>query len=361
MKHGGNIYEIAQQYNLTESEIIDFSANINPLGIPQTLKEMIQEGIPHLTAYPDIHYSELKDAISQKYTLSVENIYLGNGGAQVIFDFIRCVRPAAALVLQPTFIEYERALRAAGSKIIDYFLPEEKDFRLNVEGVIGALDSSVEMVVLCNPNNPTGTYLPREDLNKLLKACYERKIYLMIDEAFMDFLDPHYSISMLPLCSEFPNLLVTRSFTKFYSVPGLRLGFGSTSSQLIKARLEEIKIPWSLNYFAGAFGRVLAREANYELKTYQWLQQEKGRITKVLKGIEGLKVYEPAVNFILLKLLDKNIDGRILKERMLKYKLLIREADTFKGLNSQFVRIAIKDSSQNNILINALEAALKGV
>lgn len=361
MKHGGNLYEIARKYNLIEDEIIDFSANINPLGVPETLETIIRAGAPQLTAYPDIHYTELKEAIAEKYHLRVENIHVGNGGAQVIFDFIRCVSPRCSLVVQPTFLEYERALGAVGSKIKEYYLLEEESFQLNVEGVIKALDPSVEMVVLCNPNNPTSTYVSREDLIRLAEVCQERSIYLMIDEAFMDFFDPHYQISLMPLCERFNNLLVTRSFTKFYGVPGLRLGFGVTCCQAIKEKLEGITIPWNLNYFAGCFGRVLKEEGNYEMKTYQWLSLEKPRFTELLKEIRDIKVYDPAVNFILLKLTDKNLNSSIVKERLLNHKLLIREAYTFKGLNPQYVRIAIKDAVSNDILIRAIEQILLGV
>lgn len=354
MKHGGNLYEIASSYGIKQEEIIDFSANINPLGVPKVMREIIQGGIDHLRDYPDIHYRQLKESIGKKYGIHPNHLHLGNGGAQVIFDFIRVVAPRKALVVSPTFLEYTRALQGIGAEIQPFYLAEEQDFQLEIEALIGALDQDLDMVILCNPNNPTGRQVPREDLIRLLEACHGRGIPLMIDEAFMDFIDKDQTITMMTLCHKFNNLLITRSFTKFYGVPGLRLGFGVTGNPKYLKALKQLTIPWSLNYFASCFHRVLEEEGDYEAQTFQWLHTEQQRMLQGLKELDGIKVYPTTVNFILIKLLDQKIDCHWLKEQLLKEKLLIREGHTFQGLDRSFIRVAVKDEVSNGKLLQAM-------
>lgn len=359
MKHGGNLYEMAKRYNLPEEEIIDFSANINPLGIPKTMKRIIKEEVENLGNYPDIHYDDLLEGIGLKYSLLTDDIYVANGGAQVIFDFIRAVAPSQSLVVYPTFIEYERALQSVDSTIKEFYLLEEEAFQLNLNRLIEEIDDSIDMVILCNPNNPTGSFIQKAALVQLLDVCTQKNIFLMVDEAFMDFMDQDYQNSMMPLCRDFPNLLVTRSFTKFYGVPGLRLGFGVCSDEQIRKRLSKITVPWNINYFASGFGKVLQNEMEYELNTYRWLEGEKKRFTSLLKQFTQLNIYEPSVNFVLIRIIKEGLESSLLKAKLMDYNILIRECDTFKGLNNQFIRIAIKDEDSNNRLIEALKETLK--
>jgi len=358
MKHGGNLYEIAAAYQLKQEEIIDFSANINPLGVPRVMAEIIRGGIDRLIDYPDIHYYQLRECIGRKYGINTAHLHLGNGGAQVIFDFIRVVSPKKALVVSPTFLEYTRALQAVGAEIRHFYLLEAEDFRLNVGALINALDDGFDMVILCNPNNPTGGQVSKEDLLSLSEACSKKGIVLMIDEAFMDFIDQDHQMTMLSLCQYFNNLMITRSFTKFYGVPGLRLGFGATGNGKYLEGLKIQTIPWSLNYFASCFHRVLEEEGAYETETFQWLKREQTRMLEGLNELASIKVYPTAVNFILLRLLDPKMNCQGLNNLLLKEKILIREGNTFNGLNHAYVRVAVKDQGSNGRLLGAMGAIL---
>ncbi|NLM04335.1 MAG: threonine-phosphate decarboxylase [Clostridiales bacterium] len=359
MGHGGNIYEIQRKYNIEKNKLIDFSSNINPLGLPKTLKKIIMSRMDDLEAYPDIHYYQLKTAISKYYSLDIDNIFVGNGAAQVIYDIIHGIKPKDAIVLAPTFSEYERALNSSGSNIIHYYLKEEDDFQLIPEDFIKIIDDSIDLIVLCNPNNPTSKLINIKTMESILEKAKKHKTFVMIDEAFMDFVKSEEDYSMLKMYRDYNNLIIVRAFTKFYAIPGLRLGFGITCNKDILNRINNTSLPWSLNTFAGYFGEVLLTEDEYVDKTHKWLEEEKARFVAKLKEIRGIKVYEPAVNFILIKIIKDNIDVDILKEEFLKESILIRDCSNFKGLDKKFFRIAIKAPSLNDGFIKVLKKIIQ--
>lgn len=359
MIHGGNIFEIQRKHNINKDKLVDFSSNINPLGVPETLKKLIVDKIQDLQCYPDIHYYQLKKAIGQYYSLDEEHIFLGNGAAQVIYDTIHALKPKKAIVLAPTFSEYERALISCGATVHHYFLKEEEDFNLKAEGIMEAIDDSIDLLVLCNPNNPTSKLIKVSSIKKILEKCIKHGAFLMIDEAFMDFIEEDDNYSMLKNYREYNNLIIVRAFTKFYGIPGLRLGFGVSDNKEILNKINSATLPWSLNTFAGYFGEVLLSEEKYVKETHQWLREERVRFVGKLQKIEGIKVFTPSVNFILIKILNPHIDVDILKEKLLKENILIRDCSNFNGLSKRFFRIAIKDALLNDILVNTLEKIME--
>ncbi|WP_026477751.1 threonine-phosphate decarboxylase CobD [Alkaliphilus transvaalensis] len=356
MIHGGNVSEIEKEYGISRKEILDFSANINPLGVPETLKKILVNTISDLINYPDINYDDLKNAIGEKYKLSQDHIYVGNGGVQVIFDFIRAVKPKKSLVVHPTFAEYERALQGVESKIEEYQLKEESEFLLNVEDLLQKIDEGYDLVVLCNPNNPTGTLTSKEKLKPLMELCQKKGTFLLIDEAFMDFIEAGEEISLLTDCKDWDHLLITRSFTKFYGIPGLRLGFGVCSHHGVLNQLNKQMIPWTVNTFASNFGKVLLEETSYEDSTYQWLKNEKAYFINELEKLGLFKIYQSSANYIFMKLLNDEIDVKTLREELIKHHILIRDCSNFKGLDNRFLRIAIKDFKANQRMIQALKS-----
>ncbi len=361
MTHGGNLFEIQRQYGVDRNGLLDYSANINPLGVPNSLRKIMMEAMDDLVNYPDIHYTDLKNAIGEKYKVTVDNIYVGNGGVQVIFDFINAVKPEKSLVVYPTFVEYERALKAVGSEIKTYLLNEDNDFKLHIDELINEIDETLDMVVLCNPNNPTGTLIEREFFEKLLIKCQEKEVFLMVDEAFMDFVHEGEEKTLLTLSEKYEYLMVTRSFTKFYGIPGLRLGFGVCCHIKIKQKLTQLAIPWTVNTFASYFGKVLLTDQEYERKTLQWLREETPRFVNELEKTGLFKVYQPSVNYILMKLLPKNIEVNQLREKLIQEGVLIRDCSNFKGLSNRFIRIAIKDTGSNQQLLDAINKVIVGL
>ncbi|SDK69956.1 threonine-phosphate decarboxylase CobD [Natronincola ferrireducens] len=359
MLHGGNLFEIQRKCNIDKNSLLDYSANINPLGVPATLKTLITNRINDLEHYPDIYYHELKYAIATYYSLSIEDIFVGNGAAQIIFDSIHTLRPQKSILLAPTFSEYERALKSCNTAIVKHQLKEEENFDLDIDKFIKEIDDSIDLIVLCNPNNPTSRLITTKGLEKILQKSREVNAYLIIDEAFMDFVEDQQCYSMLDKYRDYTNLIIVRAFTKFYGVPGLRLGFGVCRNSGLIEQLHQRMLPWSLNTFAGYFGEVLRSETTYVEKTHQWLQQEKKRFVEELKKIEGLKVFSPSVNFILIKILVAGFDVPQLKQRMLEKNILIRDCSTFDNLDKKFFRIAVKSRIHNEIFTKTLMEVMK--
>lgn len=359
MEHGGNIFQIERRYSIDKKELLDFSANINPLGVPKTLINIIKKSTEDLQYYPDADYYELKSAIAQYYDVEKEHIFIGNGAVQVIFDAISAIQPKKAIILTPTFNEYERALKSVGCNIIRYPLKEEEDFILNIEGFMETIDDEVDLVILCNPNNPTSVLMELEDIRKILSKCREKQAYLMLDEAFMDFIPNQKAYSMMKDYRLADEVIIIRAFTKFYGIPGLRLGFGLSSNKALLKALHERTLPWSLNTFAGYFGQVLMSEEEYVQLTQQWMLQERKRFVEALHKVDGIKVFKPSANFILIKILKPNINAAILKKRLLKNNILIRDCSNFNNLSDRFIRIAIKSPKINDIFVKELNKAME--
>ena len=358
MGHGGNIYEIEEQWGIPKGELIDYSANINPLGVPLEIREMIHQQVDALINYPDPNYNDLKVAISSFYKIEKDDIILGNGAAEVIHSYIKALKPQKCLTIQPTFSEYQESLEQVGAEFQEIYLREEDNFQLSIENVISSIDYTIDLIILCNPNNPTSTLISKPDLLRLIRHCSDNNVYIMIDEAFMDFVDEEGSITLLKDYGNYHNLFIVRAFTKFFGIPGLRLGFGVSSNKTIISKLKRSSLPWNINTFASSFGIMLS-DNQYISETYRWMREEKLYFVNSLKNIHSLKVFNPEANFILIKIMEDGLSTAMLKKRLLQYKILIRECSNFKGLNDKFFRIAIKDSSTNEYFLKAIGECLK--
>ena len=215
--HGGNIYKF-------NHKVYDFSANLNPLGMPEEVKYAIIENIDKYESYPDPFNRELTTAIGRFHGVSEDRICCGNGAADIIFRIPLALRPKEALIVSPTFSEYEEALGAADCKIRRHLLTEEKGFILD-ETVLYAIDETVDMMFLCNPNNPTGIPVGKELVLSIAEKCRACGAVLVIDECFTEFLDEEESYSVMSEIAELPNVIVLKAFTKIYAMAGLRLGY----------------------------------------------------------------------------------------------------------------------------------------
>ena len=359
MTHGGNIYEIERRKGIARADLIDYSANINPLGVPEELKELIINQITALVNYPDPEYTELKQAIESFYRLDKEDIILGNGAAEVIHSFIRVIKPRKALLIQPSFSEYRNALEYVGAEIKEYYLKEEKDFQLDIKDLLENIADDIQLLIICNPNNPTSTLITRANMKKLVEFCCSKNVYIMIDEAFMDFVDKDGAITLIEEYRRYNRLFVVRAFTKFFGIPGLRLGFGVCCNNRLIEDMKKASLPWNINTFASGFGIMLRDNNRYVADTYTWLEAEREWFAGELNKLRGVKIYEPSANFILIKLLGEKTNTEVLRERLLNYKIMIRECKNFHGLDDSFFRIAIKDRATNLYFLDALNKCLE--
>jgi len=380
--HGGNIYKIFREKNI--KEILDYSSNINPYGIPESLKKRITENLEILERYPDPDYVELRQKLAYLNKVDISNIVLGNGATEIIFLFMEVINPQKVLIVSPTFREYERAAKATErvedssilgdsdkkeydeksfgkQKIeIEYFeLKENNDFKLNISNLKNELAKKYDLLIICNPNNPTGKFLKLDKTEEILKECNKYNTKLFIDEAFIDFLKDGMKESIINTKENKQNLFVTRAFTKFFAMPGLRLGYGIYFDKKLEKRISEKKEPWSVNNIAEMAGITVLDDAEYIEKTLKWITEEKKYMYEQLNKISEIKPYETEVNFITVKineeLFSKGMNVKKLREKMLEQGILIRDASNFKFLDERFFRLAIKDRESNNKVIRVLK------
>lgn len=347
-KHGGNIYALENK-----EKIIDFSSNINPLGPPEELKETILESCNFIEQYPDPNYTDMRKKLEEIYNLPMDNFVVGNGGIQVIHNVIEFLDFTKALIVVPTFVEYEKALKRFDKAFEYYFLKEENDFLLDSKALLASDLSDIDLVILCTPNNPTGTYIEKEELINLVRSLHQLNINVLIDEAFIDFLDE--DMSMMTQVPRYNNLIITRSLTKFFAVPGLRLGFLATSNKTLVNNINQLRESWSVNIFANQLFLKLFNNLKYIEETKKFIVEESNRLYNQLDELKGLKVYKPSVNYILFKS-NKNI---LWKEELLKYNILIRHCNNYVGLDEKFFRIAVKTKKQNNLLIEIMNKIME--
>lgn len=366
--HGGNIYKIFREKNI--DKILDYSSNINPYGLPENLKKEIFEKLFVLERYPDPDYIELREKIAEKNNLNIENIIVGNGATEIIFLFMKILSPKKVLIVSPTFGEYERAIKAStlanDNLEINYFeLKEAENFVLNIKNLETELENNYDLLILCNPNNPTGQFLKLKKLEEILKICEQKNTKLFVDEAFVEFVEDWENESIINSKENKENLFVIRAFTKFFAIPGLRLGYGICFNKNLLKKMLEKKEPWSVNNIADLAGQTVLDDENYIQKTKEWIKDQKKYMYENLNKIKGLRAYKTEVNFILLKiednLLEKGLDVKNLRKKMLEKGILIRDASNFIYLDKHYFRLAIKDKLNNEKVIETLTSILKNI
>lgn len=359
--HGGNRWAAARFYGYEPAEILDFSANINPLGLPASVRRVLANNLEAVTWYPDPEANEVKDEISQQTGIPRDYVLVGNGGAELIYLLASAFEPARAVVPAPTFSEYELAVKSRPGGVARRFLLPERDFCLDVGAFIAYLRreeaaNQFNLVFLCNPNNPTGALVRRSDVLAIADYCATRGMTLVVDESFMDFVVDSSQYSVVTDVLSRPNLMVLKSLTKFYALPGLRLGY-LLAEPVFGQRLRRLQVPWSVNVLAQMAGVAALRDQEYARQTKAWLVAERAYLSKSLADL-GLRVYEPAANFILVGLEPTGPTSTEVWRLMAERRILVRDCRTFFGLNPYFLRLAVRTRSENERLIQALGEVL---
>jgi len=356
-EHGGNIYKLAEELEVPEDEIIDFSASINPLGISRKVKNVIRKELNCLVHYPDPEAALLREEIGQYHGIDPATIICGNGSTELIHLIARALKPEKVLIPMPTFSEYERACKIARNKlqVASYKLRKENNFAINPDEFISLIkistgsksnsSLSVNMAFLCNPNNPTGDLLKQEDVLRIANVAKEMKYYLVIDEAFIDFCPEE---SVIEAVQYNPYLIVLRSMTKFYALSGLRIGYGVFPLSLIE-RINRFKEPWTLNTLAQKAAIAILKDKDYPQQTFKLIKREKDFLERGFKKI-GIEFYPSKANFYLLKIPSLNNTLTELRKK----GILVRDCSNFKGLGNSYIRVAVKSRGHNKILLKEL-------
>ena len=358
-EHGGNLYAAMRKTGGDFSELLDFSANINPLGLSESIRQTLHTSVESIIHYPDVQGYALKQAISQYYHVAAEQITLGNGAAELMYILCHMLKPKRILVTAPTFSEYESAARAAGAAIEYLYLHPENNFTIDIQAMIKQL-ADIDIVFICNPNNPTGTLLANIQIEQLLIAAKTQNTYVAVDESFIDFLQNDDAYTCRQLLAQYSNLIIFHSLTKFYAIPGLRLGFALANRSLTNL-LHSGKDPWNVNTLAQNAGVTALHDHAYQQLSKEFIGKVKMELYYHLMEIPGLTPYLPSVNFILINIKDTNKTGEELQQAMANHHLLIRNCSNYPGLSSEYIRIAVKSPEQNSILIDSLKEIIGGI
>ena len=337
--HGGDIYR--------HPDVIDFSVNTNPLGAPESVKRAVQESVADIEHYPDVRCEALREAISGFEQVNMEAILCGNGAAELFFAAVQAVRPQKALVTAPSFSEYEEALRSVGAEVEYYYLCEEDNFQIR-EDYVDKLSKEIDMIFLCNPNNPTGQIIDRDMLIKILDRCKKQNIIVILDECFLEFLDEPNRYEMSDLREEYPNLLIVKAFTKIFSMPGLRLGYAISSNQDTLEEMSWKLQQWNVSVPAQMAGvAALERPEEYIRQTREYVSGQREYMRNIMKMM-GYVVFASKANYLFFK-------GRPgLEKEALEAGFLIRDCQNYEGLSEGFYRIAVRTKEENERLITWL-------
>jgi len=350
-RHGGNLLKIALSSGKPVGEILDFSANINPLGPPEGFRPLISARTGDLVHYPDPECTDLVRAFSVRYGVSLEEILMGNGSTELLFMLPQLLGKERALIPCPAYADYARAAELAGLAVKLLPLREEAGFAPDL-AAIEALLRGDEILFLGRPNNPTGQMIPAAALREL--AARHPETAFVIDEAFADFAPEAETL----IASGRPeNIIILKSLTKFYAMPGLRLGGVVATPERIR-RLRDRMPPWSVNTLAQAVGAAALRDTAYAEETLRFVRDRREELFAELRTLPGLTVYPGAANFLLIRSDRGDLDAPEIARRLLADGIAIRVCDNFAGLDRRFFRVAVRTVAENDRLLHFLRKAL---
>ena len=368
--HGGKRRDGAAAAEKKEEEMIDFSVNVTPLGIPENIRRAMEESLSRAGWYPDDSKRKLKEALSEKYRLPMSAVCIGNGASDVIFRTVFALRPKQALVLAPTFAEYEAALRCVDARI-DYYKINHEDFEVKAD-LCGQIRPETDMVFLCNPNNPTGLLMSGDFLISVMQRCRETDTWLMVDECFLEFVRQGKIYSLIGELKENPKLLILKSFTKMFGIAGLRLGYLLCGQKDLGDIIDKFGCDWNINCVAEAAGLEALKSADYEKKVRAYVEKERKWLYDKLKGL-GLRVVDGQANYLLFEVPEScrkapeearkipESSRKTPKERksplaewLLRQGIMIRCCDDYENLDENFYRVGINTHEANEMLIEKI-------
>ncbi|KJR98066.1 MAG: cobalamin biosynthesis protein CobQ [Desulfobulbaceae bacterium BRH_c16a] len=343
-EHGGNIHKALREAAQGPVQILDFSANINPLGPPEWFRPLISSLLENLIHYPDPENTDFVQAISEHTGIPIEQIVAGNGTTELLYLIARVLPVKRVVIPVPSYVDYVRAARLAGLSVVTVPLDEAKDFAVDCHELMDIIRPD-DLVIIATPNNPTGRTVDRESLLALIRHC--RQSYFLIDEAFLDFLDDGQSVAGLA-----ENVLTMNSMTKFYGVPGLRIGYALLPSHLAGLVRQNLP-PWTVNTLAQAVGGRALKDLDYQSETRKICHELRSDLIKELQAFAQLKVYPSAANYLFVKIKTGG-DATDLARFCLNRGIMIRNCSNYEGLDSSFFRIAVRTKKENQQLVSVI-------
>lgn len=352
--HGSDLEQIERYYGIQKEQIVSFSANVNPLGISPNLRATLTEHLDAITTYPDREYTSLRRCISEYLHTDPDNLIVGNGSTELISLFIQIEHPKKALILGPTYSEYEREIFLGGGTSHYYPLKEQDGFCLNLPDFTEHLNESIDLLVICNPNNPTSTAITRAQMRTILDVCKQYDIFVMVDETYVEFAEQTDDITSIPLTNYYNNIIILRGTSKFFAAPGLRLGYAVTGNRDLVKSINTRKNPWTINSLAVIAGELMFADESYIRQTRALISGERNRIFRTLQQTPDFKPYPPIANFMLVKILQAGITSQDLFDRAIRQGMMIRDCSTFPFLDQKYIRFCFMKPEDNDRLLACL-------
>lgn len=347
-EHGGNIHAAASERSLGLDDILDFSANINPLGAPEWLRSCVSSELDSILHYPDPFASRLREIIAAKYNVPAENVLVANGSTELLYQLPRVLDCKRAVIPVPCYIDYLKVVKLAGIEVKCVELLEEQDFTVDIKQLDDLLVPG-DLLILGSPNNPTGRCVSAPVLQQL--ANKHPQVTFLIDEAFLEFVEGGTT-----LAAASANIITLHSLTKFYAIPGLRLGFG-IFPLTIAENLQKLLPPWTVNSLAQKVGELALSDLEYQKNSRAYCVQCRETLQKALASFASLQVFPAEANYLLIKLKGENSLPE-LQQKLAAKNILIRDCSNYQGLGSEFFRIAVRNRDDNQIFIAALSQIL---
>ena len=346
--HGGDIYRNRVTF--------DFSVNVNPYGMPESCERAIIDSLKNASCYPDCEMTELREKLAQKELgekAAAENVIAGNGASEIIYALCQALKPKTALVTAPAFKEYENAVQIAEGKVLYEELKEAESFALT-ERILERITPELDLLFLCNPNNPTGQIMERELLIKIAKRCEETATWFFLDECFLPFMDDEEEFTMKESLKDFPHLMILKAFTKIYGMAGIRFGYLLSENKEILEKIRGVMQPWNVSIPAQAAAMAAIDEDEFVLKTKKLIREERELLLSEMNAMGVEIIGEPKANYIFFK------GKEDLAKRFLEKGVLIRSCNNYTGLGEGYFRIGIRTPEANKDFVRIMKEILAG-
>ncbi len=347
------------QLRIEQYDTVLYNSNLNPMGVPESVKKALNDYTDYVMRYPDDYYPELKKTLASYAGCKENQLVLGSGSSDLLRIFISLLAPKKAMVLVPSFSEYEKVLDMFGCEIVYYELDEAKGYQFDIADFVGHLDSSIDLIILGNPNNPTSQIISRDDMETMSEVCKELDTFLLIDEMYIEFVDKYQEVTSVPLVASYDNIAVLRSTSKFFAVPGLRLAYAILNNQEYMNILNITSAPNPISSITAAVCTDMLKDKKYIKESSSQIYTERSLIVSAMSTNKNIKLYKPSANFMLVQILKDGVTAGQVAEHCKLKGIVIRNCENIRGLSDKFIRFCFMKPNQNDLLVNTILELLK--
>lgn len=347
------------QLRIEQFDTVLYNSNLNPMGVPESVKKAMAEYSDSVMRYPDEYYPALKNTLASYAGCKENQLVLGSGSSDLLRIFISLLAPKKAMVLVPSFTEYEKVLELFGCEIVYYELDESKNYEFDIADFVGHLDSSIDLIILGNPNNPTSQIISRDDMETMAEVCKELDTFLLIDEMYIEFVDKYQDVTAVPMVESYDNIAVLRSTSKFFAVPGLRLAYAIMANEEYMKILNITSAPNPISSVTAAVCTQMLKDKKYIKESVSQIYTERNLIVSAMSTSKHIKLYKPSANFMLVQILKDGVTANQIAEHCKLKGIVIRNCENIRGLSDKFIRFCFMKPSQNDLLVNTILEVFK--